>query len=247
MFCGLYMLTGAPARGAQAQSGDQLGSAVADRGLTDPFLDESALDEASQGSRLQSQQWPLVHQVGEGQQGQHGSMNVQQQAQNMQARRQLAAKLPLDPKHAQQGRHAEQQQQQQQQERDQWLGRLEPDPAAWGRRVLASDKQLGEQRPGGISAAAAAAASSAAAGGAAAPPPPSLTPAQRAVRIAFFLSASLLNLVAVSSWWARAADVFSAEAAARLFGILGAGATLGEGCFRGSWRLFGNFWRPGPR
>ncbi|GAB4816937.1 hypothetical protein N2152v2_003983 [Parachlorella kessleri] len=64
-----------------------------------------------------------------------------------------------------------------------------------------------------------------------APVPPSaaaLSRPQQAVRVAFFLAVSLLNLVAVSSWWARAADVFTAEAAARLFGILGAGATLGQ-------------------
>lgn len=55
-----------------------------------------------------------------------------------------------------------------------------------------------------------------------------LTPAQAAVRVAFFLWASLLNLVTVSSLWARSADVFNPEAAGRLFGLLGAGATLGQ-------------------
>lgn len=55
-----------------------------------------------------------------------------------------------------------------------------------------------------------------------------LAPAQAAVRVCFFLWVSLLNLVAVSSLWARSADVFSPEAAGRLFGLLGAGATLGQ-------------------
>lgn len=55
-----------------------------------------------------------------------------------------------------------------------------------------------------------------------------LAPAQAAVRACFFLWVSLLNLVAVSSLWARSADVFSPEAAGRLFGLLGAGATLGQ-------------------
>ncbi|KAI3438810.1 hypothetical protein D9Q98_001227 [Chlorella vulgaris] len=55
-----------------------------------------------------------------------------------------------------------------------------------------------------------------------------LTRPQAAVRVAFFLWVSLLNLVAVASLWARSADVFSPEAAGRLFGLLGAGATLGQ-------------------
>jgi hypothetical protein len=65
-------------------------------------------------------------------------------------------------------------------------------------------------------------------------PPPGLVPLplgapQRAVRVALFLWMSLLNLVAVSAMWARAADVFAGgTAGARLFGALGAGATLGE-------------------
>ncbi len=39
-----------------------------------------------------------------------------------------------------------------------------------------------------------------------------LTAAQRAVRAALFLSVSLINLLAVSAMWARAADVFSSDA-----------------------------------
>lgn len=55
-----------------------------------------------------------------------------------------------------------------------------------------------------------------------------LTGAQAAVRAAFFLHVSLLNILTVSSLWARSADVFSPEQAGRLFGLLGAGATLGQ-------------------
>ena len=43
---------------------------------------------------------------------------------------------------------------------------------------------------------------------------PGLTTAQRAVRAALFLSVSLINLLAVSTMWARAADVFSSDAGA---------------------------------
>ena len=57
---------------------------------------------------------------------------------------------------------------------------------------------------------------------------PNLTRAQKAVRVAFYLWLSLLNLLATSTLWARAADAFDSNAAPRLFGCLGAGATLGE-------------------
>ncbi|KAL3148605.1 hypothetical protein ABBQ38_014033 [Trebouxia sp. C0009 RCD-2024] len=57
---------------------------------------------------------------------------------------------------------------------------------------------------------------------------PSLTASQKAVRIGFYLWLSLLNLVATSTLWARAADAFDSNAASRLFGFLGAGATLGQ-------------------
>lgn len=56
---------------------------------------------------------------------------------------------------------------------------------------------------------------------------PSLTQPQRAVRIGFYLWLSLVNLVATSTLWARAADAFDSHAAKQLFGFLGAGATLG--------------------
>lgn len=50
---------------------------------------------------------------------------------------------------------------------------------------------------------------------------------QRAVRAAFYLWVSLLNLVGMATLWARASDVFTPEAGTRLFGVLGAGATTG--------------------
>ncbi|KAK9817839.1 hypothetical protein WJX72_002918 [[Myrmecia] bisecta] len=55
-----------------------------------------------------------------------------------------------------------------------------------------------------------------------------LTSAQRAVRVAFFLYMSLLNLIALSTMWARMADVFTSDAATRCYGFLGAGATAGQ-------------------
>ncbi|KAF3500083.1 hypothetical protein F2Q69_00045535 [Brassica cretica] len=45
------------------------------------------------------------------------------------------------------------------------------------------------------------------------------------VRVGFFLWVALLNLVAISSTWARIIDVMDS---ARLFGFVGAGATLGQ-------------------
>jgi AAA family ATP:ADP antiporter len=39
---------------------------------------------------------------------------------------------------------------------------------------------------------------------------------------------ALLNLVAISSTWARIIDVMDSESGARLFGFVGAGATLGQ-------------------
>ncbi|KAA6417728.1 MAG: hypothetical protein FRX49_12314 [Trebouxia sp. A1-2] len=57
---------------------------------------------------------------------------------------------------------------------------------------------------------------------------PNLTRGQKAVRAAFYLWLSLLNLLATSTLWARAADVFDSSAASRLFGFLGAGATIGQ-------------------
>ena len=59
---------------------------------------------------------------------------------------------------------------------------------------------------------------------------PNLTRGQKAVRAAFYLWLSLLNLLATSTLWARAADVFDSSAASRLFGFLGAGATIGRYC-----------------
>ena len=56
---------------------------------------------------------------------------------------------------------------------------------------------------------------------------PELASFARFVRIAFYLWLTLVNLLATSTLWARAADAFDSNAAARLFGFLGAGATLG--------------------
>ena len=57
---------------------------------------------------------------------------------------------------------------------------------------------------------------------------PELSSASRAIRIAFYLWLTLVNLLATSTLWARAADAFDSNAAVRLFGFLGAGATLGR-------------------
>jgi len=48
------------------------------------------------------------------------------------------------------------------------------------------------------------------------------------VRISLFLWVSLLNLITVSSTWARVIDVMDSESGSRLFGFIGAGATLGQ-------------------
>ncbi|KAK9808473.1 hypothetical protein WJX73_010171 [Symbiochloris irregularis] len=56
----------------------------------------------------------------------------------------------------------------------------------------------------------------------------SKTTAQRAVRGAFYIWLSVLNLVASSLLWACMADAFSSGAALRVFGCLGGGATCGQ-------------------
>ncbi|KAG2559631.1 hypothetical protein PVAP13_8KG020120 [Panicum virgatum] len=48
------------------------------------------------------------------------------------------------------------------------------------------------------------------------------------VRISLFLWVALLNLITVSSTWARVIDVMDSESGSRLFGFIGAGATLGQ-------------------
>lgn len=48
------------------------------------------------------------------------------------------------------------------------------------------------------------------------------------VRIALFLWVALLNLITISSTWARVIDVMDSESGSRLFGFIGAGATLGQ-------------------
>ncbi|KAM7277038.1 hypothetical protein ACFE04_018904 [Oxalis oulophora] len=57
------------------------------------------------------------------------------------------------------------------------------------------------------------------------------------VRIGFFLWVALLNLIAISSTWARIIDVMDSESGSRLFGFIGAGATLGQ--------LFGSLFATG--
>ncbi|WOG96983.1 hypothetical protein DCAR_0416322 [Daucus carota subsp. sativus] len=48
------------------------------------------------------------------------------------------------------------------------------------------------------------------------------------VRIGLFLWVALLNLITISSTWARVIDVMDSESGSRLFGFIGAGATLGQ-------------------
>ncbi|KAF5453745.1 hypothetical protein F2P56_028621 [Juglans regia] len=57
------------------------------------------------------------------------------------------------------------------------------------------------------------------------------------VRVGFFLWVALLNLITISSTWARVIDVMDSESGSRLFGFIGAGATLGQ--------LFGSLFATG--
>ncbi|XP_077239159.1 TLC ATP/ADP transporter isoform X3 [Tasmannia lanceolata] len=57
------------------------------------------------------------------------------------------------------------------------------------------------------------------------------------VRIGLFLWVALLNLITISSTWARIIDVMDNESGSRLFGFVGAGATLGQ--------LFGSLFAAG--
>ncbi|XP_057474460.1 uncharacterized protein LOC130762691 isoform X1 [Actinidia eriantha] len=57
------------------------------------------------------------------------------------------------------------------------------------------------------------------------------------VRIGLFLWVGLLNLITISSTWARVIDVMDSESGSRLFGFVGAGATLGQ--------LFGSLFATG--
>ncbi|CAI9091849.1 OLC1v1026949C1 [Oldenlandia corymbosa var. corymbosa] len=52
----------------------------------------------------------------------------------------------------------------------------------------------------------------------------------KAVRICLFLWVALLNLITISSTWARVIDVMDTESGSRLFGFIGAGATFGQLC-----------------
>ncbi|KAJ4844325.1 hypothetical protein Tsubulata_021203 [Turnera subulata] len=53
----------------------------------------------------------------------------------------------------------------------------------------------------------------------------------------FYISVALLNLITISSTWARIIDVMDSESGSRLFGFIGAGATLGQ--------LFGSLFATG--
>ncbi|GJV06780.1 TLC ATP/ADP transporter [Tanacetum coccineum] len=53
----------------------------------------------------------------------------------------------------------------------------------------------------------------------------------------FYITVALLNLITVSSTWARVADVMDNESGSRLFGFIGAGATFGQ--------LFGSLFATG--
>ncbi|GMH44274.1 hypothetical protein BSKO_12208 [Bryopsis sp. KO-2023] len=55
-----------------------------------------------------------------------------------------------------------------------------------------------------------------------------LSMSSRILRASFFLWIGVQNLVAMSAMWARCADVFSRDAAVRLYGFIGGGATLGQ-------------------
>jgi len=55
-----------------------------------------------------------------------------------------------------------------------------------------------------------------------------LTKHQRLLRASFYVWVNVMNLVGISSLWAKCADAFSPEAGARLFGFISAGATLGQ-------------------
>ncbi|KAM0043029.1 hypothetical protein Hdeb2414_s0010g00336501 [Helianthus debilis subsp. tardiflorus] len=48
------------------------------------------------------------------------------------------------------------------------------------------------------------------------------------VRIGFFLWVALLNLITISSTWARVIDAMDNESGSRLFGLIGAGGTFGQ-------------------
>ncbi|KAL6533020.1 hypothetical protein OROMI_027132 [Orobanche minor] len=53
----------------------------------------------------------------------------------------------------------------------------------------------------------------------------------------FYIAIALLNLITISSTWARVIDVMDSESGSRLFGFIGAGATLGQ--------LFGSLFATG--
>lgn len=50
------------------------------------------------------------------------------------------------------------------------------------------------------------------------------------LRIGLYLWVALMNLVTISATWARVIDLMNSESGSRLFGFVGAGATLGQLC-----------------
>jgi hypothetical protein len=56
-----------------------------------------------------------------------------------------------------------------------------------------------------------------------------LTKHQRRLRASFYVVINVMNLVGISSLWAKCADAFSPEAGARLFGFISAGEDTLDG------------------
>eukprot|EP00873_Tetraselmis_striata_P002331 jgi/Tetstr1/422595/TSEL_013402.t1 len=57
---------------------------------------------------------------------------------------------------------------------------------------------------------------------------PAASRVKTCVHAAFYVWVTLQNVLATSIMWSRLADVFGPEAGARLFGVIGAGATAGQ-------------------
>lgn len=55
-----------------------------------------------------------------------------------------------------------------------------------------------------------------------------LLPLARGVHFSFFLWVGVQSLAAISAIWAKCADIFSTDAALRLYGFIGGGGTLGQ-------------------
>lgn len=61
---------------------------------------------------------------------------------------------------------------------------------------------------------------------------------------AFYIWVTLMNVLATSTMWSRLADVFTSDAGARLFGLVGAGATMGQLVRPSPCHLPSRPWRP---